>query len=208
MKKLTQLLSVVIGLALLAVAGIGLAGILQSATSGRAPAAAQTPQGYPAPLLAPYNTPVGYPAPPTAPAISPTPYPTEQPTSVLPPLLDSPEQFDPKTYGIPETIAGYKVLAVITSANTACWAPAPKQLVLQSTASSADAFLNSGQATDVEKAMKDLGLNPSEWSMSFGGPGSTREQVISGTQEWNRLMEKGGCVHSGPAGPTSVPVLP
>ncbi len=79
MKNRNNIVSVMAGLALLALMGVGLAGVLQNATSSRGPAAAQTPQGYPpaqatasGPLLAPGNTPIGYPPPPTLSPVVPT----------------------------------------------------------------------------------------------------------------------------------------
>ncbi len=193
MKKLNQILGMVVGLALLAAVGLGLAGILQNATSSRGPAAAQTPTGYPPPFIGPYNTPVGYPPPPTAPAVSPTPYPAEQPTSMLPPLLDSPDQFDPKTYGLPEVIAGYRVLAVKTSTNTACLPQLEKTLVLQTTEPNVQDSLKNFRSTDVDTAMEELGLKQAEWGLEIAGPGASRDQLITLIQETNKQLAISGC---------------
>lgn len=95
------------------------------------PGAAQTQSGYPAPGA----TQVG------SPYLTLSNLPTEAPTPVLPPLSDSPDQFDPKSYGLPDTIAGYKVLGVVTSENQACMVPGSKSLVLQTTEPTVEDYL-------------------------------------------------------------------
>jgi len=50
-----------------------------------------------------------------------------QPTLTLPPLSLDPKQFE----GLPDVVAGYKVLAVRTSQNTLCWPSGNNVLVLQ-----------------------------------------------------------------------------
>jgi len=152
------------------------------------PAPAQTPSGYPAPRA----TEVGSPYP------TPSNVPTMAPTSALSPLADSPDQFDPKTYGLPDTIAGYKVLGVVTSENEACVPPGRKILLLQTTDPTVQDYLKNFRQADVMKAMGEMGLNTPEWNISVGGPSSTREQLVAGVQAWNHDREKYGCVQSVP----------
>jgi hypothetical protein len=174
-----------------------------SGGSGAAPAATAGPvTGYPAPA----QTQSGYPAPGATPVGVGSPYPTPSqaptvaPTSVLPPLADSPDQFDPKTYGLPDTIAGYRVLGVVTPKNKACIMDGSNTLVLQTTDPTVQDYLKSFRQTDVMKAMSEMGLNTTGWNISVAGPGSTREQLIAGVQAWNKENEKYGCAYSEPPG--------
>lgn len=168
-------------------------GAAPAATAGPVtgyPAPAQTQSGYPAPGATPVGVGSPYPTPSNVPTVAPTP--------ALPPLADSPDQFDPKTYGLPDTIAGYKVLGVMTSENEACVPPGRKILVLQSTEPTVQDYLKNFRQADVMKAMSEMGLNTTEWNISVSGPGSTREQMIAGVQAWNKDREKYGCVQSVP----------
>jgi len=170
-----------------------------SGGTGAAPAATAGPvTGYPAPA----QTQSGYPAPVATQVGSPystqSNVPTLAPMPALPPLNDSPDQFDPKTYGLPETIAGYNVLGVLTSQNTACRPPGLKTFELQTTEPTVQDYLKNFRQADVMKAMSDMGLNTTEWNISVGGPGSTRAQLVAGIQAWNKDRERYGCVQSVP----------
>jgi hypothetical protein len=127
------------------------------------------------------------------------------PTPALPPLNDSPDQFDPKTYGLPDTIAGYTVLGVITPQNQACIMDGRNTVVLQTTDPTVQDYLKNSQPADVMKALAGLGLSTTQWGYSIAGPGSTREQLIAGAQAWNKESEKYGCVTNGPAVPVATP---
>ncbi len=151
------------------------------------PAPAQTQSGYQAPGATQVASP--YPTPPDVPTVAPTP--------ALPPLNDAPDQFDPKTYGLPDTIAGYNALGVLTSENTACRPAGRKTLVLQSIEPTLQDALKNDRTADVMKALSALGLNTDEWDTSVAGPNSTREQLIADVQAENKEMETYGCVSTG-----------
>ena len=124
-----------------------------SGGSAAAPAATAGPvTDYPAPGVTPLGSP--YPTPSQAPTVA--------PTSALPPLADSPDQFDPKTYGLPDTIAGYKVLGVVTPKNKACMMDGSNTLVLQTTDPTVQDYLKNFRQADVVKAMSEMGLNTTE----------------------------------------------
>ena len=168
----------------------GGAGAAPAATAGLVtgyPAPAQTQLGYPAPVATQVGSP--YPTPSNVPTVAPTP--------ALPLLADSPDQFDSKTYGLPDTIAGYNVLGVLTSQNTACRPPGLKTLALQTTEPTVQDYLKNFRQADVMKAMSEMGLNTTEWDISVTGPGSTREQLIAGVQAWNKENEEYGCAYTG-----------
>jgi hypothetical protein len=218
-RGVAQALSMLVILALL-IAGLVVAFRGISGGPGAAPAATAGPvPGYPAPGAtpsaseAPAQTQSGYPGPGATPAGVPSPTSILDtigitPTPALAPRNDAPDQFDPKTYGLPDTIAGYKVLGVVTSENKACMAPGTKDLVLLTTEPTVEDYLKNSRPADVLKAMGELGLNTTEWGISFAGPGATRDQLITGVQEWNNEMEKYGCVYSGPAIPAPTSQTP
>ena len=124
----------------------------------------------------------------------------------FPPSTATPDPFvtyDPATYGIPDTIAGYKVQAVQTLENTACMLPNAMRLILQSIQSDFDSFLASSnpQAVLDELAKLDLPKDV-KWELVFDGPGLwDREEFISGNAEWNSVRGNNGfrCLKSGPA---------
>jgi hypothetical protein len=159
-----------------------------SARPGAAPAATGA-TGYPPPA----RTQSGYPAPGPTPSNAPT----AAPTSAVPLPADSPDQFDPKTYGLPDTIAGYKVLGVVTSENTACRPPGRNTVVLQTTDPTVQDYLKNSRAADVMKALAGLGLNTTKWDFSIVGLYYTREQLVASAQANNHEMEKYGCAYSG-----------
>ncbi|MEO8610984.1 MAG: hypothetical protein ABI690_24015 [Chloroflexota bacterium] len=107
--------------------------------------------------------------------------------------------YAPATYGIPDSIAGYEVLAVKTLENTACMMPDTMLLLLQSDKENVDAFLESANPQTILEALKNLGLKVAI-ELEYMGPDTwDKEQFISNTDEWNRTMKSGGCLLGGPA---------
>ena len=187
MRKLSGMIPGLLGLVLLGILALVLAS--QAMGQGGTPGA----QGYPGPL-----TPT-----PDAVTAMPTVGPDDgiQPTPINTTVPALPESFDPQTYGLPEVIAGYEVLAVLTSDNQACLPPGQNRLVLQSAHPTLEDYLSEqdgGQAPDVGTALEELGLNLAEWTWSIGGPYATRDKVIQDIQEWNLYAQQHGCSRSGP----------
>jgi hypothetical protein len=246
MSKSREFLATILGVLLLGTLALFVA------TQTLGPARAPGEQGTPGPStsLAPQDQ--GYPPPPTRaldangyplfigpPANTSTPDPNytdesrlPSPTNTAVPAL--PESFDPKTYGLPETLAGYAVLAVLTSENRACMPPGQNTVVLQSPYSSQGEMLTahpwptlegSPEQTphptmaetatawptgvwhdSVPAALAALGLNPSEWFWTFAEPGEAREQAIERVREGNRYAQQHGCARTGGPIPTEVMV--
>ncbi len=190
MKKLQGPLGLMGGLVALGIFAVGLVSLFESIRPGNSPGA----QGYPA-----QATPAGmqgYPPPQTQAAASRTP------PSTLPILIDAPLQFEPKTYGIPDVIAGYKVLAIVTAENTACLRPGEKILVLQSTAATVDEFLKSAPAETLTQGMDQAGMKSAEWEISIAGPQTTLDSLVANTQASNReVMKTGDCGPTTTGGP-------
>lgn len=56
--------------------------------------------------------------------------------------------YNPSKYGIPASLAGYKVIAVIAEDNTSCLASGEKRLILQTTDTSIDDFLKASSLSE------------------------------------------------------------
>jgi len=200
MAKSRAFVPALLGLVLMGALALALAS--QALGRGAAPGAGETPQGqgYPPPATRAPVEAQGYP-PPVSPTVDTfTPGPVFIDESLLPPTITAvpalPESFDPKTYGLPEVIAGYPVLAVLTSDNKACMPAGQKSILLQSPYPNVEDYFSnqeSGDAPDVGRALEELGLSLTEWSWSIAGPGTTREQVIQHNQEWNKVVQQAGC---------------
>lgn len=102
--------------------------------------------------------------------------------------------YDSAYYGLPDVIAGYRVLLVKTEENTLCLAPkGAKVIVLQSPQPNVNAFLASGDSTAVSQELEALGKSAKDqWSLQIVGPGISREQIITSIEEMN-VFWKNGC---------------
>jgi hypothetical protein len=113
--------------------------------------------------------------------------------------------YDPARYGLPGTIAGYKVFAVLTSDNTACMMPGEKRLILQATQQSVEDFLKTSNGPDINTELVQKGFPAfARWGVQVVGPGTKLDEFLSENQKWNALMQKHGCVTTGPI-PTMAP---
>lgn len=108
------------------------------------------------------------------------------------------DPYDPALYGVPETLAGYRVLVVLTPTNTACMPPDVGRLVLQADQRSLEEHLQVTQPIDIERALEKHGLRPHQWMIQTVGPGVTREEVIAENESWNEQAMRLGCVQLGP----------
>jgi hypothetical protein len=195
MKRLHSVLFTVGGLILLGVFGVGVSALFSSLSGGRTPGAA----GYP--MSSTPRAAEAYPAPQLQPGVTPTIYPTgvagisKQITSTtVISVNDASAMFDPKTYAMPSSMAGYMILAVVTSQNTACLQPGEKILVLQSTDTTVDNFLKHAPSGTITAGLVSAGLNPSEWEISIVGPGSTLNDLVASTQKSNSaILNTGDC---------------
>ncbi|MBV8739427.1 MAG: hypothetical protein JO007_19675 [Alphaproteobacteria bacterium] len=96
-------------------------------------------------------------------------------------------QVDPyasRQFGIPDTINGYAVIAVLTEQNYACMKPGEIRLLLQS------------QGSNIESALRSFPGKQSElakWESSIVGPGQTRKQLISQLERFRHFFKTYGC---------------
>ena len=121
--------------------------------------------------------------------------PTSNPTVTIPT-----GPFDPASYGVPDSIAGYKVLAVISANNTACVGPDDKRLVLLTDEPTVMDTVNKSQIDAVNVEAARLGLTDyTKGGIQWAGPGTTTQQVVAGLQEWNKaIAAAGSCLQTGP----------
>lgn len=98
------------------------------------------------------------------------------------PLRDDP--YAPRRFGIPDTIGGYTVFAVLTEQNYACMKAGEKRLLLQS------------QNPNIESALRSFPGKRSalaKWESSLVGPGQTREELISRLEKIHLYLKAYGC---------------
>jgi hypothetical protein len=105
--------------------------------------------------------------------------------------------YAPSNYGIPDTLAGYKVLAVLTADTEACMQPGKKYLILQASQAGVEEFLKAVDPKALDTALRQAGLTKDEVEIGVAGPGATLDVMLSEIQKWNQLM-KNGCVTSVP----------
>lgn len=119
------------------------------------------------------------------------------------------DPFDPAKFGLPPTLAGYTVLAVLTPDNTVCMAPGTKILVLREThpfSSQMDLSYLRARRAAIEADLDKRGLSEyKKVNRAFVNSIITRDQVLSYYIP-SRNAQGGtyGCVTSEPAPPTSV----
>jgi hypothetical protein len=118
------------------------------------------------------------------------------------------DPFDPAKFGLPPTLAGYTVLAVLTPDNTVCMAPGTKILVLQDThpfSSQMDLSYLRAREAAITADLDKRGLSEyNKVDRQFVGSSITRDQYLSYIPSRNAQRGTYGCVTSVPAPPTAV----
>ena len=123
--------------------------------------------------------------------------PQVQASPASPPRLDP---FEIAQQGLPPAVAGYKVLTVLTPDTTACIPPDVKRLVLQFTQPDVKTFLSTVNYVAVKADLEQKGMAEyARWNMTFVGPGTTLQDLLSENEKWNQERKKSGCAKSQPA---------
>jgi hypothetical protein len=118
------------------------------------------------------------------------------PSNTLVPEMES--SYEPSVYGLPNVIAGYRVLAVLTPENTACMVPGSRRLVLQALAQNVEGFLQDTGMGAVQQELANLEVATGvTWQFSFVGPNSTKERIISGIATLNAHFRENECIRLG-----------
>ncbi len=109
------------------------------------------------------------------------------------------DPYAPSANGVPDVLGDYKVLAVLTPGNTACMIADHKRLVLQTTQLDQESFLQAYNPQDIDQALQEHALpRLKSWEILVVGPGMSREQFISETENWNRDFRDRNCATLGP----------
>lgn len=113
----------------------------------------------------------------------------------------------PADHGLPDTIAGYPILAVKTSETTACIASGVVRLMVQVDASNAlEARLLDTSA--IHEELKRLFPNSAViWELELVSSEISAVRIAAGNAEWNALFAERGCFVSQPI-PTFLPTPP
>lgn len=116
--------------------------------------------------------------------------------SIVSPQSDKGVSYKPATYGIPDTIAGYTVLAVKTSENTACMLSGTKRIIVQTSDSDVDEFLRNNNPNAVQQELASLKLATTNWELEYVGPGVvwSEEEFLSQNDEWNSQFRFSECL--------------
>ncbi len=108
--------------------------------------------------------------------------------------------YDPAQHGLPGTLAGYKVLAVLTPDNTICLGSNRKRLILQTTQPNVTSFLNQSDANTIHTALEQLGLTQStNWDWEIVSSDITTHTIADQIEKWNQDMKQlGFCLTTSP----------
>lgn len=110
------------------------------------------------------------------------------------------ELYSPSHFGIPDSIGGYPVLAVFTSANTECMPDGEIRIQFQIPATTPEEYFQGNTAATIIEAVDKLGLP--DITIMVAGPGSDLETIIRENERWNAGIRASGCIQFG--GPIEV----
>lgn len=114
-----------------------------------------------------------------------------QPSQPKPTLRSA---YDPAQFGIPDTLAGYRVVGVFTEENSVCMQPGEKDLLLETQISELSDHLDQIGIPAVNQALVAIGINPADgWQFTFSGPGVNQKAVFSQQNELNAQLRENGC---------------
>ncbi len=108
---------------------------------------------------------------------------------------DVDDTFDPATYGIPDEIAGYQVLAVKTKENTVCFGGASNRVnvVLRAPQTDMASGILNNNTDEVRRVLNQIDPNK-DWQLSLLSPNFTANYVISSIKANNKFFARSGCI--------------
>lgn len=107
----------------------------------------------------------------------------------------TPDLFSPAYYGVPDTIAGHKVLAVISAQNSRCVPSNTLTLIVRVGAADPQSYLSSDEARDLNAAMKEFDHPGMFWSLNVIGPEVSLDNMQAEIEQRNELLKKIGCLN-------------
>jgi hypothetical protein len=107
----------------------------------------------------------------------------------------TPGKYDPATYGLPDEVAGYPVLAVVNEAAIQfCPTPGTLTMVIQVPEANVQEFLRSDETQiALRDAMRELDPTGKAIQYSVVGPGTTREKIQNGYATQESRLQGVGC---------------
>lgn len=114
----------------------------------------------------------------------------------LPQIMTSPTSwlFDPARYGVPDTIAGHKVLAVLSADNTMCTPPHDLTLIVRVGSPDPQSYQGSSESQDLNAAMAEFSHPGWTWVLDTIGPDVRLDSFLSEIERWNQQMKISGCI--------------
>lgn len=98
--------------------------------------------------------------------------------------------FDPATYGLPEEIAGYRLLVVQTPENNPCGRSDTTTVIVSSPYTDMGVFLTRNNITAVYGELGTI-YPGRQWQISVVDPSRTAEEIIQQIKRWNTAMQDG-----------------
>jgi len=103
--------------------------------------------------------------------------------------------YDPSRYGVPSTINGYKVIAVLAPDNTLCMPEWEKRVVVQATSSDLQSYQDADESNQIIHSLD--ALDKTTWTIEIVGPGVTFEQFVAENEKGNATAKANGCARLG-----------
>ena len=105
--------------------------------------------------------------------------------------------FDPALYDVPDEVAGYRVLAVVSAENTMCVPPRLLTLIVRAESPSPQEYLASNEKKSLDAAMKAFSHPGWTWVLNVVGPKMSLDTLQVNTERWNETMRISGCLKLG-----------
>lgn len=107
--------------------------------------------------------------------------------------------YDPAQYGVPDTLGGYKVLAVLNPDDVACIGSRSKRIVLQTTEPNVHEYLDSPKPIrEIIDYLRQIpGEEVTNWQVEVVGPRTTTERIAANLVDWNSAFSDRPCFNTG-----------
>jgi hypothetical protein len=131
------------------------------------------------------------------------PVPLPPPESTADPLPVDREKYSPTHYGIPETLAGFEVVAVVSHETNPCSPSDYMEVIIQATEPSLDEYLRGNMPQSIVTAMEALQSIYPTGFISVVGPIEDKDgffvQLEQNYLELQQTITRGGCLSFGRA---------
>ena len=111
-------------------------------------------------------------------------------------------EFDPAHFGIPETIAGFEVVGVQTSANTRCYPAGYMVVAVRSTVDDVEVFTRENRNA-IQAELDNLAISDYQSSLTFVSSSASKNDMVYAIRRYNAWFGEGDC-RGGPGNPMPV----